>query len=126
MKKVCLVAVVLLVGSMIRPASSHAETMTWTITSNYQYQVQVEFYAQSRSAAWPGNGRAYDVNDYAAHTFVLNCVRGEKICYGAWPTGGDRNGQYTTYWGVGQNNRQRCSNCCALCGEEDPVKTLTQ
>ena len=123
MKKACLVLLTIMVCLFARPEAAQAETMTWTVTSNYQYQVQVEFYAQSRSAAWPGNGRAYDLNDYDAHRFAINCRAGEKVCYGTWPTGGNANG---TYWGVGQNNRQRCTDCCAICGEEDPVKNLTK
>lgn len=122
MKSLCL-AVLILFGLATTPAV--AETMEWTMTSDYPYQVQVVFYSATRSAAWPGNGKAYDINDYAPHTYSLNCRTGEKVCYGAWPTGGDSSGQFTTWWGVGQNNK-RCSDCCAVCGDENPVKRLVK
>ena len=101
------------------PAS--ADQMIWTLRSNYPYNVQVEFYSQYRDAAWPGSDRAYDLNDYNDHQYRLNCINGEKICYGAWVTGsGGR------YWGVGPNDKYNCGNCCATCGESHPSYTLDE
>ncbi len=97
-----------------------AEQMTWKIRSSYDYQVQLEFYSQDRKAAWPGNDRAYSLKDSAVHTFTLQCQRGEKICYGAWPTGGGK-----TYWGVGPRNAHACKTCCAICGLDNPSKELS-
>jgi hypothetical protein len=98
-----------------------AETMQWGITSTPDYRVQLEFYSQNSQRAWPGNGRAYPLDDYRRHVFTLSCVAGEKICYGAWPTGGDSQG---THWGVGANNAYDCKNCCGICGRDDPEKRL--
>ena len=70
-------------GLAVAAPPAAAETMTWTIRSNYDYRVQVEFFSQERKAAWPGGGKAYSLNDSKAHAFKLNCQRGEKICYGA-------------------------------------------
>ena len=95
--------------------------MTWTITSDYKYKAQLEFYSQSRAASWPGNGSAYTLNDNDAHKFTLACRGGEKVCYGAWATG-----DAGTYWGVGMNGKHGCKSCCAVCGEADPVKRLVQ
>jgi hypothetical protein len=67
--------------------ASVAESMTWTVTSDYKFRSQIEFYSQNRSMAWPGGGTVYTLNDYAPHKFTLACRRGEKICYGAWATG---------------------------------------
>jgi hypothetical protein len=107
-------------GLAVAAPPAAAETMSWTVRSNYDYRVQVEFFSQDRKAAWPGNGKAYPLNDSKAHTFTLNCQRGEKICYGAWPTGGG-----STYWGVGANNKHTCKTCCAICGLDNPTKTLS-
>src|SRR5579883_928541 len=107
-----LAILLLLVSWAWLPASSFAESMTWTVTSDYEYKVQLEFYSQNRNAAWPGEGRAYDLNDSRAHEFTLNCRSGEKICYGAWATG-----DASTYWGVGANGKHSCKSCCGICGE---------
>ena len=52
-------------------AAGHAvaDTMLWEVTSEYPYRVQIEFYSQDRPHAWPGDGQAYDLNDYETHTF---------------------------------------------------------
>jgi hypothetical protein len=86
------------------------EDLTFRMKSNHRNKVQVEFYSQNRNHAWPGGNKAYNIDDYEVHSFRLTCNRGEKICYGAWVTGNS-----SRYWGVGINNRQRCSNCCYTC-----------
>lgn len=89
-------------------------TLTWSFRNNHQNRVQLEFYSQDRNSAWPGDGQAYVLDDYAVHTFRLNCVAGEKICYGAW-IDGDSN----TYWGVGIDDQYGCSDCCVTCDNAD-------
>jgi hypothetical protein len=100
-------------------AAGHAvaDTMLWEVTSEYPYRVQIEFYSQDRPHAWPGDGQAYDLNDYETYTFELSCQPGEFICYGAWVTGdGDQ------YWGTGPDDAYHCEDCCAYCGEMvDPI-----
>lgn len=92
------------------PAFAQDSTLTFNMKSNHRHKVQVEFYSQNRSHAWPGGNRAYNLDDYDTHTFRLNCRSGERICYGAWVSGNQ-----SKYWGVGLNNRQRCTSCCAQC-----------
>lgn len=98
--------------------SAQADSLEVTITSNYQYTVDVEFYSQDRNAAWPGNNRVWTLSDYNAHTFNLECQSGEKICMGAWSRGNS-----DVYWGVGMDNQQSCTSCCWVCGggATDPV-----
>lgn len=124
MKSIRLIAVVFSCVAALSPALSLADQMSWTITSEYEYRIQVEFYSQNRNSAWPGGTKAYYVNDYAPHTYYLSCIRGEKICYGAWPTGGDGSGNYSTYWGAGLDGRQSCRNCCGICGADNPNTRL--
>jgi hypothetical protein len=104
-------------------STARAETMEWTVTNGYGYQLQLSFFSQYRSAEWPGQGDAYELNDSAPRTYSLSCRTGEKICYGAWVNGGDRNGRYKS-WGVGATNEHDCTDCCAICGEEDPAIRL--
>ncbi len=98
--------------------SVRADTLDVTITSNYAYTVDVEFYSQDRNAAWPGNNQVWTLSDFDAHTFTLQCNSGESICMGAWSRGNS-----DTFWGVGMNNQQSCTSCCWVCGggATDPV-----
>ncbi|MFZ4805982.1 MAG: hypothetical protein ACOYLQ_01905 [Hyphomicrobiaceae bacterium] len=82
--------------------------------------IDLEFYADARKHAWPGGNQVYTVKDSHWHTYILNCRRGEKICYGA----GVR-GSYNKYWGVGINRRANCSECCYTCnGKTSKLITL--
>ena len=123
MRKIFLLLAFLLGGGLaaatVCAGDAKAEEMTWRLKSSYEYKVQVEFYSQDRKHAWPGGNQAYGLNDYKTHEFTLSCIAGEKICYGAWPTGGG-----DTYWGVGPNNKYNCKGCCAICGRDNPYKEL--
>lgn len=105
-------AAILIAASWLFPLSALAQdsTLTFHMKSNHPNKVQVEFYSQSRSHAWPGGNRAYNLSDYDTHTFRLNCRSGEKICYGAWVSGNQKR-----YWGAGLNGHQSCAKCCARC-----------
>ena len=102
------------------PAQAQSE-MTFQIKSHYPYKVQVALYSDARKGhVWPGVGRAYNLDDSQTHQIKIACLGGEKICYGGWVTGNS-----TTYWGVGNNNAQRCTNCCYTCnGGMTPVINL--
>lgn len=93
------------------PPPRDPNSITFKIRSNYRYKAQVAFYSEDGQRAWPGNGQAYSLNDSEIHTFNLACRPGEKICYGAWATGNERE-----YWGVGLRNQHGCTSCCARCG----------
>lgn len=100
-----------------------AESMTWRIRAFDKYAVDVSFYSQNRKAVWPGNGKVYTIRDYDVKSYRLSCVPGEKICYGAWVRGASRE-----YWGVGENNRNRCTKCCYTCedGFVTPIINLNE
>lgn len=94
--------------------TAKADTLRWSIKSDYQYTVSLEFYSQKYNRAWPGNGKVWIIDDYQTHDYNLECEYGEQICYGAWV----RNNS-DTYWGVGPNNSHSCTNCCGTCGKGD-------
>ncbi len=94
-------------------------SMVWQVKSNYQYRVQIAFYSRERTHEWPGNGQAWDLNDFNNHNYTLSCRRGEKICFGAWVTG-----NANKYWGVGFGGKQGCSTCCFYCGEQPQPQVL--
>jgi hypothetical protein len=81
------------------------------VTNTWKYTVHLNFHSRGGHAIWPGNGKAYVLDDSRAHKVRLSCQPGEKICYGAW-SASNRN----TYWGVGPDGDQGCDNCCAVCG----------
>jgi hypothetical protein len=86
-------------------------TITWTIENATSRTLSLAFYSDSRqSFGWPKWDRNWTMNRGSnSHTF--NCVKDEKVCYGAWPLG-NVNG---TYWGVGPYRKHRCTNCCGNC-----------
>lgn len=106
-----LAAAALFLGSVL-PAA--ADSLRWTIRSDYPHIVSLEFYSQDYNRAWPGDGEVYILDDYDNKVFNLNCSTGEKICYGAWVRGNS-----DKYWGVGLDNSQSCSDCCYTCGYGD-------
>jgi hypothetical protein len=115
-------AAALVIGwTAIAPVSvASAESMTFTVQSNYKYKVQVAFYSQTRKHEWPGNGEAYNLNDSEAHEYPLSCNEGEKVCFGGWVTGNGKK-----YWGVGFNGVHSCKACCFICGAGDiPTQVL--
>jgi hypothetical protein len=104
-----------------QPANSlAANQIAFMVRSAYPNVVDIAFYADGRRAAWPGGRRVWNLTDSKVHRYVLNCIRGEKICYGA----GVRN-VYSKYWGVGIGNKHRCATCCYRCeGQETKVIVL--
>ena len=109
-------AMVVLVGVMAMVAGkAQADNLVWSIKSDHPNVVSLEFY----NRAWPGGGEVYILDDWDPKSFNLQCSSGELICYGAWVRG-DSN----TYWGVGIDNSQYCSDCCYYCGEPTAPITL--
>jgi hypothetical protein len=89
-----------------------AENITFSLENESDYDIQIEFYSQDRSHAWPGGDQAYNLASGDENSYKLACRGSEKICYGAWVKG-----KSATYWGVGLNNKQACESCCQTCGE---------
>jgi hypothetical protein len=98
-------------GGSVEPAKKLAPNqIMFVIRSTHPRAVDVAFYSNDRRHAWPGKNRVYTIRNSKTHHYVLNCERGEKVCYGA----GVRN-RYRTYWGTGIGNRHRCPTCCYIC-----------
>jgi len=109
----------LVASASFQPAS--AASIRWTITNDSAYQAQVSFYSESRSVEWPGGGKSWDLFDNRPHTFNLRCIRGEKICYGAFIYQ-----SHARYWGVGFENANSCADCCGICGAGSMSNTLVR
>lgn len=101
----------LLAVSVLAPSAASADVMTWKLRSFSKNVIEVAFYSQNRRTEWPGGGKVYVNRTFDTVSYPLTCVKGEKICYGAWIKGAS-----TTYWGMGQGGKQKCTNCCYTCG----------
>jgi len=110
-----------LTSALSFPAIACAEQLTFEVQSMYRHKVQIEFYSQDRKHAWPGGNRAYNLDDYSVHTYTLNCIGGEKICYGAWVVGNS-----SRHWGVGMNDKQSCKGCCYTCDNNSAEVSLVR
>lgn len=101
--------------------SARADSVLFSIQSEYEYIVHLEFFSNDRDWQWPGGDEVYVLDDYDVHDFSLECRSGEKICYGAWPKGSRKK-----YWGAGLDGRESCENCCISCsGGETGVIVLS-
>lgn len=123
MKKSLLAAFVLIAAQLLAVGAAMAESMTWKFKSQHANIVDVQLYASARNNVWPGNGQVWSLKDYNAHSVQINCVKGEKVCYGAWVRGTE-----SSYWGGGRGNKKSCTSCCYICGStaQTPVITLNR
>jgi hypothetical protein len=95
-------------------------TLEWEISSNFPQKSAIKFYSETRRGhEWPSATEMWLLNDHATHKFRLGCVRGEKICFGAWSTAGK-----STSWGVGHGGTFHCSDCCHTCGDNARPQVL--
>jgi hypothetical protein len=105
------------------PMQALGETFVWRFANQSGQPVSIELYSQKRQGhVWPGDGQVWTLpGNGATYTNPINCQRHEKICYGAWLPNDE-----TSYWGVGRNNRQVCTDCCYDCtGRQTQVIQLT-
>jgi hypothetical protein len=115
MLKTCIAALV--AAATLMPAAASADVMTWQLRSFSKNQIEIAFYSQNRRNEWPGGGKVYVNKTYDTVKYPLTCIKGEKICYGAW-----LKGNATRYWGVGQGGKQKCADCCYTCGGNTVTK----
>jgi hypothetical protein len=104
-------AMALGVSGLAGALPARADSMTWRLRSFSPNAVEVKFFSQNRKAVWPGATSHYTIKDYKVNSFKLNCVAGEKICYGAAVSG-----NLSRYWGMSTDGKQRCTSCCFTCG----------
>lgn len=92
--------------------------MKWPFRSKFK-KVEVKFFSKTRNAVWPGGNEVFTINDTDQHHMDLTCNAGEEICYGAWPPG-----DTSTFWGVGRDGKQGCTDCCRKCINGKAEKTV--
>lgn len=99
-------------AALVEPSPSSADTVEWLFTSQHPRKVHVRIHAQVRNHVWPPGGNVWSLNDSSPHTIRVECVSGEKICYGAWDP---KNKKIS--WGKGHGGNKGCSDCCVHCAD---------
>jgi hypothetical protein len=89
------------------PPRRSPNSATFIIHNHDRFKVGLKLFSKSRTWIWPGSDQHWDLSNDG--TYNISCNAGEKICFGAW-----RND--VTYWGVGEEGNQGCTNCCTTCG----------
>jgi len=93
------------------PAGARAEEgMTMFMRNQNDRAIVVEFHGRTTGAVWPGKGQIYLLDGKEKKSVTLGCVEGERICYGAWVNGNDRQS-----FGVGPDDDRDCDDCCRTC-----------
>jgi hypothetical protein len=112
-------ALALLAATFTAPAL--AADVTFVMKNSHPYAVELELYSQDRNHVWPGNNQVFYLDDGETKEIPLSCREGESICYGAWVSG-----DQGTYWGVGPENTEDCSDCCYICegGETEEIELV--
>jgi hypothetical protein len=104
------------------PRRNADDELTFTFINRDPKRVQIKLYSQSRNRVWPSASETYFINgnDTDRKTIKLSCQPHEKICYGAW-----RGNDEGAYWGVGNDDRHSCEQCCTTCGSGSKDYTLS-
>jgi hypothetical protein len=108
--------------------TSHAAEMTFQFVNDTERDLSLKLFSRGDSGThWPGKTRAFSVRpDTAVQQLKIDCVEGEKICWGAWvvtqsvsgqiSNSGQRNTRTgTSNYGVGSKNLRECEQCCQVC-----------
>ena len=115
-----------------------AAEMTFQFVNDTDRALNLKLFSRGESLRhWPAKTKAYSLRpDAAVQQLKIDCVDGEKICWGAWMTvqsvtGEVGNGQRTVHTGrlnagVGERGMRDCPGCCHVCqqGTMTPVAAL--
>ncbi|MCU0830987.1 MAG: hypothetical protein MUC58_05645 [Rhizobiaceae bacterium] len=90
---------------------SHRSTFTFFNRNSSGYDARLRIFSKSRNWVWPGPHSAWVMRpDRVQRVVRISCIRGERVCYGAWRASNPHH-----YWGVGAWGSQPCWNCCYTC-----------
>jgi hypothetical protein len=103
-------AALALAALMSAAGLAQAADVTFVMRNSHPNAVELELYSEERDHVWPGGNEVYYLDDGETKEVPISCEEGESICYGAWVSG-DKG----TYWGVGPDGSQSCSDCCYTC-----------
>ena len=75
--------------------------------------IEMRVFDDSNGLVFPGGSDRYVLPKDGTETFTIQCVPGDRICYGAAAGGGRSN------WGAGLTGNLACSGCCGTCSFGD-------
>jgi hypothetical protein len=84
--------------------------IVWRFTNISGAPLQYRFYAFNRRYYWPAANRAFLLFNGTSRSTAISCIRGEKVCYGAWVAG-----QPQIFYGRGSTGIPGCIGCCYIC-----------
>jgi hypothetical protein len=87
-----------------------ADTMSFYIDNQQNYDVAIELYGSPSKRRWPGDGKVYLIEKRMRKSIPVDCNAGERICYGGWMAGNDR-----ISFGAGIDMTLGCRDCCFIC-----------
>ncbi len=80
--------------------------------------IEMRLFDDSNGLVFPGGTDRYILPKDGTETFTIQCVPGDRICFGA--AGASGRGS----WGAGLAGNQSCTGCCAPCGFGDNALSL--
>lgn len=128
-----ILALVLFASATNRVAAAE---MTFQFVNDTDRALNLKLFSRSESLRhWPAKTKAYSLRpDAAVQQLKIDCVEGEKICWGAWmtvqsvagPIGRQTLHTSTINAGVGERGMRDCPGCCHVCqkGLITPVAAL--
>ena len=98
------------------------QSLTFVVRNETNAVVNYKLWSATRNHVWPSSSSAYVMNFKGDQRSTrINCIPGEKICYGAWFRQNPN-----IIWGAGTTGKGRCADCCYTCnGTATKVKVLT-
>ncbi|MDD5309312.1 MAG: hypothetical protein PHU25_18510 [Deltaproteobacteria bacterium] len=93
------------------PATGPTATMSWVIAdvcNDGQGPTFALYDATDNCTSW---GDYWFEKFNQPYGLTISCVRGDKICMGAWLDDG--------YWGCGEGCKSGCEGCCYTCDDVD-------
>ena len=113
-----------------------AAEVTFQFVNDTDRALNLKLFSRGESLRhWPAKTKAYSLRpDAAVQQLKIDCVDGEKICWGAWmtvqsvagPIGQRTVHTSTINAGVGERGMRDCPSCCHACqqGLITPVAAL--
>jgi hypothetical protein len=94
---------------MAAPAGA-AETMSFYVDNQQDFDVAIELYGSTAKRRWPGDGKVYLIEKGMRKSIPVDCTEGERICYGGWMVGNEQ-----VSFGAGIDMTSACKDCCFIC-----------
>jgi hypothetical protein len=100
----------ILIALLLIATPAAADTMSFYIDNQQDFDVAIELYGSTAKRRWPGDGKVYLVEKRMRKSIPVDCNEGERICYGGWMAGNEQ-----ISFGGGIDMTFACRDCCFIC-----------